>query len=268
MTHKFTFIVSLVLALFASYVGASTKSVEGVAKPPQEIKLQPEMEVISYMGLVEEYLAGVLRETRILANTSEAKTLKWETIKPLLVSYAKDLETDATVWFMLPDGSYYSTETGGLTPENLKNRDYFPKLLKGESVDGDLVISKSTGHRSIIVATPVRVNGQTVAAIGVSLRARLLSSLIERHTHLPENTYFYAMTPSAKIAIHRYADRMFKQAKDVGDEILEEDFKKTFKREQGTFAYELKGKRISTVYRKSTPLGWYFFIAQEKNNNK
>ena len=111
----------------------------------------------AYQGLVEEHLSGVLRSAKVIALSTEAKSAKWEKVKPLLDRFSEDLETDATVWFAMPDGRYYATEAKGLTDQNLKDRSYFPSLMAGKDVEGDLVVSKSTGHRSVIVAKPVKV---------------------------------------------------------------------------------------------------------------
>lgn len=35
-------------------------------------------------------------------------------------------------------------------------------------------------------------------------------------------------------------------------------------KDEGVFEYVLKGRKITSIYRKSVPLGWYFFIAQER----
>lgn len=236
-------------------------NVEAKARGPL---LTSVLTVNAYMGLVEEYLIGVLRTEKVIAASSEAQSLKWDSIKNLLYKFSQDLSTDATVWFVMPDGSYYSTESGGLTQQNLKDRDYFPRLMAGENILGDLVISKSTGHRSVIVATPVRGNEKIIAGIGVSIRIRLLSELISTRIKFPDNTYFYALTPDAKITLHKYADRMFKQVSDVGDEALESEFKKVLNGDQGFFDYKLKGKAMSSIFQKSSLLNWYFFIAQEK----
>lgn len=182
----------------------------------------------------------------------------------MLDQLSKDLASEATIWYALPDGSYYSTEKGGLTKQNIKDRDYFPRLMQGQEIIGNLVVSKSTGHRSIIVASPVLSNNKAIAAIGASIRLRLLSDLVDAKTQLPPNTYFYAMTPNAKIALHRYEDRMLKLVRDVGGEILEDQFKEILKKDQGTFAYVLNGKQVNSIFAKSTTLGWYFFIAQEQ----
>ncbi|MBM3422522.1 MAG: cache domain-containing protein [Chlorobi bacterium] len=232
---------------------------------PSVLGLDPNVALGAYKGMVEEHFAGIFRTTRALALTNEAKSGKWKSIEPLLRNFSKDLPTDATVWYAMPDGSYYSTESGGLTSQNLKDRAYFPELLAGNDVKCDLVISKSTGHRSVIVASPVVRDGKMVAAIGVSVRVHFLSDLVSEDLVLPDGTYFYALDPTAKIVLHRYIGRIFKNVDDVADEILGDEFRKIMTGNQGTFEYRLNGKKIIAIFRKSESLGWYFFIAQEKS---
>jgi hypothetical protein len=256
MSRIFSLVVTLILMVYSFTAQAGSKSAA--------LKLDPQVTLGTYKGLVEDHLGGVLRTARVIALTSEARSAKWQSVRPLLDRFSNDLATDATVWFALPDGSYFSTETGGLSDQNLKDRRYFPKLMAGQDVLGDLVISKSTGHRSIIVASPVIVNGKVVAAVGVSVRVRLLSGLLESETKLPDNAYFYALDSDTKIVLHRNVDRMFKSVSDVGDESLGEAFKAIMKQDQGIFNYTLNGKKMTSIFLKSATLGWYFFIAQER----
>ena len=256
MTKFVTLVVSVILFVFSVTVRAEAAS--------NDLKFDPQVALGAYKGLVEDHLSGVLRTARVIALTSEARSAQWESVKPLLVRFSNDLPTGATVWFAMPDGSYYSTESGGLTGQNLKDRPYFSKLSASQDVLGDLVISRSTGHRSVIVATPVILDGKVVAAIGVSVRVRLLSTLVESTMKLPEDAYFYALDPDTKIVLHRNVDRMFKTVSDIGDENLGETFKASMNKEQGVFNYTLNGKKMNSIFQKSNFLGWYFFIAQEK----
>ncbi len=249
----FLFVIVMVSS-FTTFAGSKSAS----------LKLEPQVTLGSYKGLVEDHLGGVLRTARVIAVSSEARTAQWELVKPMLDRFSNDLATDATVWFVLPDGSYYATETGGVSDQNLKSRNYFPKLMAGQDVLGDLVISKSTGHRSVIVATPVIVNGAVVAAVGVSVRVGLLSGLLDSDIKLPDNAYFYALDSDARIVLHRNVDRMFKSVSDVGDESLGNAFKAILNRNQGIFNYTLHGRKMRSIFQKSTVLEWYFFIAQEQ----
>ena len=215
----------------------------------------------AYQGLIEEHLSGVLRSIKVIAASTEAQSANWEQSRPMLDRLDKELETDASVWFAMPDGKYYSTNADGLTEQNLGDRSYFPQLMAGKDVEGDLVVSKSTGHRSVIVATPVMANGKVVAAIGVSLRLRLLSEFVDENTQLPANMYFYSMNSDALISTHRNIDRMFKHPTDIGDESLGPIFTTAIAKEKGQLEYKLHGNNISAIFQKSKALGWHFFIA-------
>jgi hypothetical protein len=256
--------MSKILSLLTAAIFLAFLSPLSVEAKNANLKLDPQAALNAYTGMVEEHFAGILRTAKILVLTDEAKSGKWESVKPLLDTFSKELPTDATAWYAMPDGSYYTTESGKLTDQNIKDRAYFPRLLAAQDVSGDLVISKSTGHRSVIVASPVTLNGKIVAAIGVSVRVHLLSDLVSEQMKLPDNTYFYALDPNAKIVIHRYAERLFKNVNDVADESLGDAFRAVMGKDEGTFDYNLNGRKMTSIFLKSSALGWYFFIAQEK----
>ena len=247
-------LASTMLANFPARAEAPTASTK-MASVDAQVALN------AYQGLIEEHLSGVLRSIKVIAASTEAQSANWEQSRPMLDRLDKELETDASVWFAMPDGKYYSTNADGLTEQNLGDRSYFPQLMAGKDVEGDLVVSKSTGHRSVIVATPVMANGKVVAAIGVSLRLRLLSEFVDENTQLPANMYFYSMNSDALISTHRNIDRMFKHPTDIGDESLGPIFTTAIAKEKGQLEYKLHGNNISAIFQKSKALGWHFFIA-------
>jgi methyl-accepting chemotaxis protein len=219
-----------------------------------------------YRGMVEEHIEGIIRTLRVLADTDEARSASWGAIQPLLARYSNDLTTDATAWFATPDGNYSTTEASDVALHSIKDRPYFPALMSGKEVFGDLVVSQATGHRSVIIAEPVfaaKGDKRVVGALGVSLRVRLLSELVDKHMLLPEQEYFYALERDTKIALHRKVERMFKTPSDVGDEALGEQFKRELRHDKGSFEYTLDGKKIAAIYELSPQLGWYFFMAKE-----
>ncbi len=255
MSRFISILMSAVLALCLFTVRAEGKAAS--------VKLAPEVALGAYMGLAEDHLEGILRTEKAIAVSKEAMSAKWDEVKPLLDRFSHDLPTEATVWFMMPDGSYYATAKGGLADQNLKDRIYFPKLIAGKDVLGELVISKSTGQRSIVVAAPVVADGKVVAAVGVSVDAVKLAEVVESRMTLPENAYFYALDANTKVTLHRYQARMFKTVSEISNESLGDTFKKVMHKEQGVFNYSLEGKKMSSIFRKSPVLGWYFFIAQQ-----
>jgi len=98
----------------------------------------------AYRGMVEEHIAGIRRALHVIADSAEARSGSWQQCGPLLTRLSSDLSTDATAWFVNPDGSYSATEAAGETDQNLKDRPYFASLMSGKEVFGDLeAISKA-----------------------------------------------------------------------------------------------------------------------------
>jgi methyl-accepting chemotaxis protein len=223
----------------------------------------PQSVLRGYTAFVEEHVRGVRRDLRVLADLKELQGAKVADFSAVLNRLAQEVPTAATVWFVYPDGTYYSSAQLDVVDENLRDRGYFKALLSGKEVYGELVISKSTGHRSIVIAVPVTREGKVVGGVGVSLRVRLLSELVERSLRLPENWYFYALDPNTKIVLHRRAERMFRTPAEVGDEALGEQFRGILGRERGDFNYTLQGESISSIFDYSSELNWYFFLAHK-----
>lgn len=131
----------------------------------------PEKDAQSLLSAFAAYtdlrLSSVQQNLEILASTTEVRSGKWEDMKGLLKGYEKS-DSGLIVWYLRPDGTYYTADKG-LMKEKLSDRSYFPDLMAGRTVIGSLVISKSTGQRSAVIAIPIREGGKVVGAVGASL---------------------------------------------------------------------------------------------------
>jgi hypothetical protein len=215
----------------------------------------------SYQALVEQYLMDVLHAIRAIAATSDARSASWPAIKPALDRLGQDLSTSATVWLAQPDGSYASTE-GVAAGATLADRDYFPELIAGRDVIARLVVSKSTGHRSIVVATPVEKGGRVVAAIGVSLRARLVSQVVADRMRLPQGMSFYALDSNGQAAIHMDPERMFQFPAELGEVTLKSAVATILSQPQGSVDYRFGGKSRTAIFEQSAITGWHFVLVR------
>jgi methyl-accepting chemotaxis protein len=171
------------------------------------------------------------------------------------------LSTVATVWFALPDGSYATTEKGPVD-QNLKDRDYFPKLLAGHDTVGNLVVGKTTGLRSIIVATPVIRQGQVIGVIGVSLNARSVSQLVIDRVGMPDSLTFYALDPHGQTAIHKDPAQMFQYPSDMGDQSLKSAVQIMLLQPKGMVNYQFAGIERKAIFDTSELTGWHFVLVQ------
>jgi len=128
-------------------------------------------------ALTEAHVDGIVTSMQVMALTDEVKSANWETMSPLLAEF-EDGSISLVAWFALPDGSYYTVDAG-LASGNLNDREYFPVVMGGEVVIGDLIVSKSTGRESAVVTVPVKDGNDVVGALGASIYLDDLSQLIE-----------------------------------------------------------------------------------------
>ena len=224
-------------------------------------KVDGSMLLQAYRSLVEEHLAGTLRSIRIAAATTEAQTGDWALARPLLDRLRADLATAAAVWLVQPDGNYATTERGP-TDLNLKDRAYFPQLMAGRDVVGTLVVSKSTGVRSIIVATPILRHGQVIGAIGVSLNARSISQLVIDRVDMHDGMTFYALDQKGQTAIHKDPEKMFQFPSDMGDASLRSAIQIILLQPRGMVTYRFSGTDRKAMFDTSALTGWHFVLVQ------
>ena len=154
---------------FGSIAPASAEAAE------RDFAMDARVTLDAYRAAVEARLEGVLAATRTLAATAEVRSGQWARMNGPLAVLASSVEDQAAVWFAAPDGSYFTVDKGA-TGETLRVRAYFPALLAGRDVVGALVVSKSTGQRALIVASPVLVDGKVAGAVGVSMDSSKLAA--------------------------------------------------------------------------------------------
>jgi C4-dicarboxylate-specific signal transduction histidine kinase len=163
------------------------------------------------------------------------------------------------IMFMRPDGSYVTLEKGPIEA-TLADRPYFPALMGGEAIEGVLVISRSTGRRSIVVAQPVRRQGQVIGALGISLSVDQLSHELDEDMRLPQGIVFYALDAHGQTALHRDPTLMFQFPADIGDPSLRSAVTQMLSTDQGTVHYQFRGVHKTVIYEKSPALGWVFAL--------
>jgi uncharacterized protein (TIGR02246 family) len=211
-------------------------------------------------GLAEWRLRDVGGTLKLLANTNQVKSGDWNTMKPLLASLGNTGVLANAIWFVRPDGYYYTVELD-YTNLNLSGRSYFPGLMAGQSVLGTLVISLSTGKRSVIIAEPVfnQVH-QVIGGIGISFSVDQLSLEIDSQMQLPAQTVFYALDLNGQTALHRNPTLMFEYPSDMGSPSLNSAVVEMLAKESGMITYVFREMRKTVFFERSSILGWVFAL--------
>ena len=204
-------------------------------------------------------LGDVGRTLSVMVNTTEVKSGIWDNMAGILGTLAAADPQANAIWFARPDGYYYSVELG-FTGLSLSERSYFPGLMAGQRVLGALVISLSTGKRSVIIAEPVRVADQVVGGIGVSYSVDQLSLEIDEAMLLPAAAVFYALDMDGRVALNRNPALMFEYPSDMGSDTLITAVAKMLSEPSGTVEYILQDVPRTVFFEKSSILDWVFAL--------
>ena len=173
-----------------------------------------EIGVSAVTALTESRVEGIVNTMQVMALTDEVKSADWDTMKPLLTEFENN-SIPLVAWFALPNASYYTVDSG-LASGNLSDRAYFPKVMDGETVVGDLVVSKSTGRESMVAVVPVKDGNEVIGALGVSIFLDEFSQSITGSLMLPDDVVFYAVNADNVIALHTNVDMIMKNASEQG----------------------------------------------------
>lgn len=229
--------------------------------PDQGFDIDARSAVAAFAALVESDLDRALAGARTLAATSDARSGDWSKIKVPLSVYARTVPWAAAIWYARPDGSYYTLEKG-LTRQNIRDRAYFPRLIGGSVVEGVLVVSRSTGNKSIVIAAPVTDGNEVVGAVGASIEVENLAARLEGQLRLPAAVVFYALDRAGQTALHRDSKLMFDYPTAQRSETLTSATRTMLAKPEGVVRYRFRDSERTAVFLASPRLGWVFVLAK------
>jgi len=210
----------------------------------------------SFVAIADGHLLKMADSLKLLAQTPMAQSADWRQIERPLAQ-AAELSVPALNWFALPDGTYWSVQNGR-EEANLSGRSYFPKVLAGQAVLGELVISKATGKSTAIVAVPVRgAQGAVVGVLGASVYLDQLSERIREQMRLGPKNIFFSFDAEPRLALVWDPDLIFANPRELGPEI-DQAFTEMLSRDEGTIRYTFRGLERVVLYRKSPVTGWRY----------
>lgn len=230
---------------------------EGTPTEPQDFMVEGRVALASLMALSDGHLQQIANDFQMLARSEEGRSADWERIRGPLGT-VEQLNVRALMWFALPDGSYWSVQEGRAAG-NLSDRPYWPRLMAGQVVIGDLVASRATGKSSAIVAVPVLgEGGAIVGALGSSVYLDSLSLRIKRELDLQPNDIFFSIDATPIGALQDDPEQIFLDPFALDEPELERAIREMLTREEGVVNYRFRGKRRTVLYRKSDVSGWWY----------
>ena len=192
----------------------------GCGGTQQADRMDTKVGVSTLVALADCHISSYANALESLAITQEVQSGDWEEMSGLLAN-VEEAQVHGTMWFVLPDGSYSTVELEQ-TGMNLSDRAYFPGLMAGNKILGDLVVSKSTGEKSLIAASPVMKEGEVIGGLGVSIFLDDLSTNLAEALALPEDMVFYATTEDGEVALHSDTQIIFETNPVLAENVVYE----------------------------------------------
>jgi hypothetical protein len=212
----------------------------------------------SLVSISDAHMQKLADGLKILATTDAVRSGDWNRIHAQFAEVAR-MNVAAVYWFAKPDGSYWTLDQGRVTAK-LSDREYFPRLLAGQTVIGQLVVSRSTNRNTAIVAVPVHGENNSIAgALGCSVHLDSLSALIRKEMGgLEEGLFFYSFDAKPLVALHADPTIIFIEPMKQQDEGLQQAFREMLSGSEGIVKYIFRGVGRTVLYCKSPVTGWWY----------
>jgi hypothetical protein len=208
------------------------------------------------VALVDQQVESLAGSLEVLAQTEEARSGGWRALQPLL-AVVQAGPVPCLCWFARPDGHYY-TVSGGVQAATLADRPYFAHLLAGERVTCALVVSKSTGKKSAVVAVPIMRDGTMIGALGATIFLEELSQGLKEKLRLPDDMVYFALDDQGVAALHAQPERTFVEPAQAGSPTLAQAVREMLAHPEGVVHYEFEGTHRDCYYQLSRVTGWHF----------
>ena len=216
------------------------------------------------MALSDAHLQKMADILALLSATDDARSGEWNRIRPRLADAAR-LNVPAVFWFAQSNGTYWTVERGR-ADSTLVNRPYFPRLLAGRPVLGELVVSMSTSQNSAIVAVPIRgPDGSVTGALGSSIFLDSLTAIRRREIGgLDAEHLFFAIGSGGLGALNSDPTLILTEPMKLGDAEMRRAFSEILASHTGVVTYDFRNSRRTVLYRKSQVTGWWYGFGSMK----
>ncbi|ACL05101.1 hypothetical protein Dalk_3413 [Desulfatibacillum aliphaticivorans] len=164
-----------------------------------QMKFMAESVLAAYASQADVRLEAVLQNLKTLSLTPQVRSGDWKKMQGLISAF-QEQNPQLLVFYINPDGSYYTAELG-LTGKNLSDRAYFPGLMKGDEVVGSIVVGKTSGKKSFIVGAPVTNNGAVTGAVGAAIYAENFAAAMENAMPVPDSMVIVAVDKTNVLAL-------------------------------------------------------------------
>ncbi len=185
------------------------------------------------------------KEVQMLADTDAVRARDMGMLRQYISSRENMFEKYESLFIADRTGSYI-TITG--KTGSIADRDYFYRVMDGETVVEDPLVSKETGNRVIVIASPVKDNtGSIIGLIAGTVEFSQVSDLI-RSARLGDTGYAYMINREGIVVDHPQKELLSTNLLQHETQSLVEITEEMVNGEKGVGYYEFEGIKKIAAY--------------------
>lgn len=249
------FIVIVLLSVSLSGVLSAISQRDIIKK---QLDYSTQQYALSLAQKIDSFLQSKGEELEAIAGISDVQSLDVEKQKDIIKS-ANNIYKEFAVIFVADANGLQLCKSDDSQTDSIADRDYFKQVVSEQkTIYSDVIISKTTGKPSIVIASPVKdKSGKLVGVLGATLD---LAKLEEYRSTISMGKTGYAFITDSKGIILAHADQaLVDEQKDVSDmEITQKALSGT----SGTMAYVYNNEKVFGSYTSVATTGWGIVVRQ------
>ncbi|MDR3594409.1 methyl-accepting chemotaxis protein [Clostridium sp.] len=217
-------------------------------------------------GLSEKIDAFLVEHISVLESIAAANDLRLyntEDQTRLLGEINKKNSDFALVFVTDIKGKEVARSDGKNQFDDLSDRDYVNEVLSNKkTIVSDVLISKTTGKPSVVIAVPIfNTQNQLQGILGATLNLNKIEEMRSK-VSMGQTGYAFITDKQGQILAHP-DEKMVEERTDVSDmEIV----KKALNGESGAMSYEYKGDKVFGSYTNVPTTGWAVAVRQTQDD--
>lgn len=209
-------------------------------------------------GAIDHWLKEKVNRMEALAKFPAFQSGDQEQIMSALKSAAAQAPEAEMILWADPDG-YTLTSLGSTT--NISDRDYFKQALSGKVAVSDMLVSKVTQEKLIVVAAPVKGPGGTEGIVAGTFTAHTLTNLVSA-AKFGQTGYGYMIDSTGVVMAHPQEDKILNEnMTQTESETFKLVVQKMIQGQEGVDEYFYEGVYKLVAYSPVKASGWSVAVA-------
>jgi methyl-accepting chemotaxis protein len=215
---------------------------------------------------MDQYLDRRMTEIQVLARTSDIQSNDANAKNQFIRKFTEEMKLYDGNTFISADGKVTADTFEKSVGINLAERQFFKDGMQGKSSFSDVLVAKTTGNRSIIVASPVKGNsGEMFGVLTGLVNVDQFTSTFLQNVNAGSDGYPILVDNKNQIQYHPNQELIGKPLEESALPQGLTEILKSGKTERGSFTYTDGGKEYVVTYSPipKTNFGLYLHIPVE-----